>query len=148
MKKKSILHISICCQDCSPVVKKALQNELVSYSKKIAEDHCNPIVDIRIDALDTQEEKQVLLELSYHYVLTKTLSVPLKTIDDFYTPIAIFTGAAIQRLYEKNPNTGTENWLLISLTSLKSSDGIYNIQWSSGYHCCQANYHSATFPLC
>lgn len=141
---RPILHISIYNQGNSQI-KNKLRKKLSAYSKQLAENTCNPLVDIRIDTLDTQEEKQVLIELSYRSVLTNSFVKPLKSADHFYTVIVTLAALTIQRLYEKNPSTGTENWLLISLTPLKESDGTYNIQWSSGYNCCQANYHFPTF---
>jgi hypothetical protein len=56
------------------------------------------------------------MELSYHSVLINSFIKPLKSTDHFYTVIVTLAELTIQRLYEKNPNTGTENWLLISLT--------------------------------
>lgn len=146
-KSSVILHVSIYYQGSSQI-KKELWEKLSSYSKRIADDISNPLVDIRIDTFDTQEEKQVLLELSYHSVLTNSFAKPLKCVDHFYTVIATVVALTIQRLYEKNPNTRTENWLLISLTPLKESDYTYNIQWSSGYNYCLANYHCTTFQQC
>ncbi len=137
---RPILHISIYYQGNSQI-QNALRKKLSAYSKRLVEDPCNPLVDIRIDTLDTQEEKQVLLELSYHSVLTNSFIKQLKSADHFYTVVVTLASLTIQRLYEKNSNTGTENWLLISLTPIMESDGTYNIQWSSGYNCCQANHH-------
>lgn len=137
---RPILHISIYYQGSSQI-KNALCKKLSAYSNRLVEDPCNPLVDIRFDTLDTQKEKQVLLELSYHSVLTNSFVKPLKSADHFYTVIVTLAALTIQRLYEKNPNTGTENWLLISLTSLKESDVTHNIQWCTGYNCCQANHH-------
>lgn len=144
---RPLLHISIYYQSSSQI-KNELRKKLSSYSKRLVEEPSNPLGDIKIDTLDTQEEKQVLLELSYHSVLTNSFVKPLKSADRFYTVIVTLAALTIQRLYEKNPNTGTENWLLISLTPLKKSDGTYNIQWSSGYNCCQANHHRDSFQQC
>jgi hypothetical protein len=68
---KPILHISIYYQYCSKI-KKELRKKLSAYSKRLVEDICNPLVDIRIDTLDTQEEKKVLMELSYHKTRKKS----------------------------------------------------------------------------
>lgn len=138
--RRPILHISIYYQSNSQI-KNALCKKLSAYSKRLVEDPCNPLVDIRIDTLTAQKEKQVLLELSYHSVLTNSFVKPLKIADHFYTVIVALAALTIQRLYEKNPNTGTENWLLISLTPLKAGDETYTIQWCIGYYCCQANHH-------
>ncbi|WZX99545.1 hypothetical protein NSQ26_09415 [Bacillus sp. FSL W7-1360] len=145
--RRPILHISIYYQGNSQI-QNALLKKISAYSKRLVEDPCNPLVDIRIDTLDTQEEKQVLLELSYHSVLTNIFVKPLKSTDQFHHVIITLAELTIQRLYEKNPNTGTENWLLISLTPLKESDSSYNIQWCTGYNCCQANHHWDSFQQC
>ncbi len=105
-------------------------------------------MDIRFDAMDTQREKQVLLELSYYDVVIASFEKPFKNFSYFYTFIAIQSSLTINRLYEKNPNTGTENWLLISLTPLKAGDETYTIQWCTGYNCCQANHHWDSFQQC
>lgn len=97
-------------------------------------------MDVSFDTLNAQEE-QVLLELSYFNVVTKSFEKALKSVNHFYTAITILSAFTIQRLYEKNVNTGAENWLLISLTPSKIGDDTYKIQWPSGYHCCQATYH-------
>lgn len=137
---RPILNISIYYQGSSQI-KKELSKMLSNFSERLSQDPCNPLMNIKIDTLDTQEEKQILLELSYYNVVTTNFEKPLKNADHFYTVIVTLAALTIQRLYEKNPNMGIENWLLISLTPLKESDNTYNIQWSSGNNCCSANYH-------
>ena len=137
---KPVLHISIYFQGSSQI-KKELRKNLSAFSRRLAKDPCNPIVNIRFDTLDSQREKQVLLELSYYCVVTNNFEKPFKSLSHFYTFITILSSFTINRLYEKNPDTGIENWLLISLTPLKASDDTYNIQWSTGYNCCQTNHH-------
>ncbi|NMA73158.1 MAG: hypothetical protein GX963_03155 [Bacteroidales bacterium] len=132
---RPILHISIYYSGSSQI-KAHLRKKLTAYSKRLAEDPCNPIVDIRIDNLDAQEEKRVLLELSYDGVMTNSLSKQLKNAGNFYTVIATLAALTMQRLYEKNTSAGTENWLLISLTPLMISANTYKIKWLSGYNCC------------
>ena len=144
---KPILHISIYYQGNSQI-KKELRKELSHFSKRLAEDPCNPIVKIRFDTLDAQRKKQVLLELSYYDVVTASFEKPFKNFSYFYTFIAIQSSLTINRFYEKNPNTGEESWLLISLAPLKAGDDTYNIQWCTGYNCCQANHHWDSFQQC
>ena len=79
----------------------AQSSSIKKCSKRLVEDPCNPLVDIRVDTLDTQEEKQVLLELSYHSVLTNSFVKPLKSVDHFYTVIIALVALTIQRFYEK-----------------------------------------------
>lgn len=57
MNNRPILHVSIYYQGSSQI-KKELHKKLSAYTKRLVENPCNPLVDIRIDTLDTQEEKQ------------------------------------------------------------------------------------------
>ena len=57
-----------------------------------------------------------------------------------------FSGIIVRtKSARKNPNTGDENWLLISIIPTKEYNDMYNIKWSSGYYCSQANHHSVKF---
>lgn len=144
MNQKPILHISIDYRGNSQI-KKELNAKLYVFSKGLYKDPFNPIVNIRFDTQDTQIESKILLELSYYDVLTYSFEKPLKTAEHFYTIIVTLASLTMQRLYDKNPNTGTENWLLISLNPLDEGDDIYNIQCSTGYNCSQANHHWELF---
>ena len=144
MKRKPKLHVSIYYQG-NPETKILLQKKLSDYSKRLLTDPCSPIVDLRLDTLDEQDEKLVLMELSYYEVHIYELSKQLKNANQLYTVVAALVALNIQRLYEKNPNTGVENWLLISIFPTIDYNDMYNIKWSSGYYCCRATHHSVKF---
>lgn len=99
-------------------------------------------MDIRIDTLDSQEEKQFLLELSYDGVLNLSFEKTSMDANSLYTLIVSLTGLTIQRFYENTLDTGPENWLLISVNRLNADYDSYKIQWSSGYYYCLANHNN------
>jgi hypothetical protein len=131
---KPILHISIYYRGSSKPIAE-LKKQLSTYSKRLLSNPWEPCVDICLDTLDAHEEQQVLQELTYDTVITYHMKQPLTTNQKLYTFIVLLISLSRQRLYEINPNSRAEDWLLISITPSNADDQInndYDIQWSIG----------------
>ncbi|MDD2401923.1 MAG: hypothetical protein PHD60_06975 [Clostridia bacterium] len=131
---KPVLHISIYYRGNSKS-KTALKRQLSIYTKRLLSNPWEPSVDICLDTFDEQEEKQVLQELTYDTLITYHTKQILSTNQELYTFIVLLISLSRQRLYEINPNSRAEDWLLISITPSNADDQInndYDIQWSIG----------------
>lgn len=137
---KSKLHVSVYYQG-NLNFKKKLRKMLKLYSERIAGDPCNPIIDISIDNMGAQKQKQVLLKASYNKVITTVFNKTTTGLNNVYTVIALLVGLNIQRFYYNASDNGPENWLLISVIPLETDENSYEIQSSSGYYYCLANHH-------
>jgi hypothetical protein len=96
---------------------------------------CEPSVDICLDTFDAQKEKQIQQELIYDTVITYNTKQVLTTIKELYTLVILLISLTRQRLYENNPNSRSEDLLIISIIPSKAEDQAnndYDIQWSLG----------------
>lgn len=130
MNKKPILHVSICFENCSSVVRKELKKQLANYAQR--QDRCIPYADICIDTLHFQEEKRLQQEMLYDAVVTNEIIRTLANAKQIYTFAALLISLTLQRLYKDNPDYKSEDWMLISFTPSKENANIYNIGWSIG----------------
>jgi hypothetical protein len=130
MNKNPVLHVSICYENCSSVVRKELQKQLANYSK--TQDPCIPYADICIDTLHSQEEKRLQQEMLYDAVVTNEIIRTLTNAKQIYTFAVLLISLTLQQLYEDNVNCKSEDWMLISFTQSKENANIYNIGWSIG----------------
>lgn len=125
-----VLHLSLYV-DYSPSQKRELQKLLSDYTQRI--DQWNPAVDISIDSYDEHMEKQVKQEMLYDSTQTLSIQKSLPTVKQIYMANVIITGYALQRLYEDNPNSRAEDWMLLSFTHTGENQDMYNIEWAIGY---------------
>ena len=130
MNKKPILHVSICFENCSSVVRKELKKQLANYAQR--QDQCIPYADICIDTLHFQEEKRLQQEMLYDAVVTNEIIRTLANAKQIYTFAALLISLTLQRLYKDNLDYKREDWMLISFTPTKENANIYNIGWSLG----------------
>lgn len=131
---KPVLHISIYYRGSSKF-KTELKKQLSLYTKRILSNPWEPSVDICVDTFDEQEEKQVLQELTYDTVVTYNAKQTLSTNQELYTTVVLLISLSRQQLYEINPNSRTEDWMLISITPSNADDqnnDVCGIQWSIG----------------
>jgi len=59
----------------------------------------------------------------------------LSTSQELYMMVIFLISLTMQRLYENNPNSKPEDWILTSITPLNADDQANNdfdIQWSIG----------------
>ena len=130
MNKKPILHVSICFENCSSVVRKELKKQLANYAQR--QDRCIPYAYICIDTLHFQEEKRLQQEMLYDAVVTNEIIRTLANAKQIYTFAALLISLTLQRLYKDNLDYKREDWMLISFTPTKENANIYNIGWSLG----------------
>lgn len=133
-KNKSILHVSIYYRG-NAKSKTNLNKQLSAYTKRLLSNPCEPSVDICLDTLDAQEEKQIQEELIYDTVITTNTKQRLTTAKEIYTFVILLISLTRQRLYENSPNSKTEELMIISIISSKADDqsnNTYDIQWFLG----------------
>ena len=131
---KPILRISIYYRGSSKS-KTKLNKQLLAYTKRLLNNPCEPSVDICLDTFDAQKEKQIQQELIYDTVITYNTKQVLTTIKELYTLVILLISLTRQRLYENNPNSRSEDLLIISIIPSKAEDQANNdhdIQWSLG----------------
>ncbi len=131
---KPVFHISIYCRGCNKS-KATLKRQLSAYANRLLSNPWEPSVHISLDSVDKLKEKQVIQELTYDTVITYHIKQPLFTDQDLYTAVILIIGLTMQRLYEVNLNSKSEDWMLISITPPdkdNQSNDSYDIQWSIG----------------
>lgn len=129
---KPVLHISIYYRGSSKS-KTTLKRQLSTYIKRLSSNPYEPSVDIRLDTLDEQEEKQILQELTYDTVVTYHTKQTLSTDQELYTIAVLLISLTLQRLYENNSIYRPEDWMLISITPSNADNqpnNDFDIQWS------------------
>ncbi len=134
MNNRPKLHVSI-HYDGNSKLKTNLKKQLSVYSVRLLSNPWEPSVNICLDTFNTQAEKQVQQELLYDAVLTYRTKQSLTTAKELYTIVILLVSLSRQRLYEINPNSRDEDWLLISITPSSADDQSNNdfyIQWSLG----------------
>ena len=90
---------------------------------------------IRLDSLDSHTGKCVQQELAYDTEISYGLNRTLKSAKAFYTAVIFLIRLERQRLYEINPSSRTEDWMMISIirTDADNPECIdYDIQWKIG----------------
>lgn len=134
MNNRPKLHISI-YYDGNSKFKAKLKKRLSIYSERLLSSPWEPSVNICMDTLSTQEEKQVQQELLYDAVLTYRTKQSLTTANDLYTIVILLISLTRQRLYENNPDPTIQNLMIISIMPSKADDqniNDYDIKWSLG----------------
>lgn len=130
MNKRSILHVSICYENCSSVVRKELKKQLANYAQ--TQDRCIPYADICVDNLNSYEVRREQQEMLYDAVVTNEIIRTLTNAKQIYTFAVLLISLTLQRLYEGNPDYKSEDWMLISFTPSKENTNVYNTAWSIG----------------
>lgn len=130
MNKRTILHVSICYENCPSAIKKELKKQLATYIQR--QDRCIPYADICVDTLNSHEEKRGQQDMLYGAVVTNEIIRTLTNAKQIYTFAVLLISLTLQQLYEDNANCKSEDWMLISFTPLKENANIYNIGWSIG----------------
>lgn len=122
---KPTLHISIYYRGNSKL-KTKLNKQLSAYTTRLLSNPCEPPVDICPDTFDTQEEKQIQQELIYDTVITYYTKQRLTTIKELYIFVILLVSLTRQRLYENNPNSKTEDLIIISIIPSNADDQANN----------------------
>lgn len=131
---KPILHISIYYRGSSKS-KTKLNKQLTAYTKKLLRNPWEPSVDICLDTFGAKEEKLVQLELLYDTVISYRTKQRSTTIEELYAFVILLISLTRQRLYENNPNSKTEDLMIMSILPSNADDQAnngYDIQWSLG----------------
>lgn len=126
-----VFHVSIYYPGCSESIS-ILKKQLTAYSKKLKRDPDESAVSIRLDSLDAHAEKCIQQELTYDTVVSYSLNRTLKSAMELYTTVILLISLERQRLYEINPSTRIEDWMMISLilTDMNNPECCdYDIQW-------------------
>ena len=129
-----ILHVSIYYQGNSKSRAK-LNTRLSVYAQRLLSDPWESSADIYLDTYLVQKEKQVQQEAIYGNIITNSLKQILPTHKEIYTVSVLLISLARQRVFENNPNTKADAWLIISIVPSTTDDLAnknYDIQWSLG----------------
>jgi hypothetical protein len=134
MNNKPILHISIYYRGSSKL-KTKLNKQLTAYTKRLISNPWELAVNICLDTIDAQEEKQIQQQLMYDTVITYNTKHVLTTIKELYTLVILLISLTRQRLYENKPNSKTVDLMIISIIPSNADDqsnNDFDIQWFLG----------------